>query len=137
MSPDPISLTSLLDAPAPAVLTTYRKDGMAVSSPVWFRNADDALEVVIADGDVKLQHLKKTPRCALLVFEVNAPFRGLRIEGTPVLDRTGVTDVRRAIARRYLGDIDGDRFTANRGPATIIRLPLSEARTWDLTAILP
>jgi len=28
---------SLLDGPSPAVLTTYRQDGSAVASPVWFR----------------------------------------------------------------------------------------------------
>jgi hypothetical protein len=38
---------SLLQAPAPAVLTTYRRDGTALVSPVWFRHAGDAFEVVI------------------------------------------------------------------------------------------
>ena len=41
---------SLLGAPAPAVLTTYRKDGSAHTVPVWFRWTDDAFEVVIAEG---------------------------------------------------------------------------------------
>ena len=33
---------SLLDAPSPAVLTTYRKDGSALTTPVWFRFHEDA-----------------------------------------------------------------------------------------------
>ena len=93
MSLDPFA--TLLAGPSPAVLTTYRRDGTAVPSPVWFRR-DGALEVVIADGDVKLHHL----------------------------------------ARCYLGRAAGDAFTANRGPGTILRLPLAAARTWDLSAIL-
>src|SRR3954454_23579811 len=36
---------SLLEDPAPAVLTT-RRDGSAATSPVWFRFTDDAFEVV-------------------------------------------------------------------------------------------
>ncbi len=128
---------TLLDNPSPAVLTTYRKDGSAVGSPVWFRRFGDALEVVIADGDVKLQHLQRRPLCALLVFEATAPFRAVRIEGSPVLDRDGVTEARRAIARLYLGTDDGDRFTANRGPGAILRLGLDGARAWDLRGILP
>jgi len=48
---------SLLDAPSPAVLTTYRKDGSALVSPVWFRWSDGVFEVVIAKGDLKLRHL--------------------------------------------------------------------------------
>jgi Pyridoxamine 5'-phosphate oxidase len=43
-----VELLSLLDAPSPAVLTTYRKDGSALVSPVWFRWLDGAFEVVIA-----------------------------------------------------------------------------------------
>jgi len=61
-------LRSLIDAPSPAVLTTYRKDGSANVSPVWFRWHGGAFEVVIAHGDVKLKHLARDPRCALLVF---------------------------------------------------------------------
>jgi predicted pyridoxine 5'-phosphate oxidase superfamily flavin-nucleotide-binding protein len=41
---------SLLEAPSPAVLTTYRKDGSAHTVPVWFRWTDEAFEVVIAKG---------------------------------------------------------------------------------------
>ena len=130
-------LASLLEAPSPAVLTTYRNDGTAVASPVWFRRAKDTLEVVIADDDVKLRHLARRPECALLVFETTAPFRALRIEGTPYLDHGGAAEARRSIAHRYLGTDLGDRFTTSRGPATILRLPLASARTWDLAAIMP
>jgi hypothetical protein len=130
-------LAELLDQPSPAVLTTYRADGTAVASPVWYRRAGDSLEVVIADGDVKLRHLARRPEGALLIFEATAPFRGVRVEGIPTLDHVGVTDARRSIGRRYLGTDRGDAFTASRGKATIVRFPLSGARTWDLTGILP
>jgi hypothetical protein len=54
---------SLLEGPSPAILTTYRRDGSAVSSPVWFRVNGGVLEVVIAEGDVKLRHLARHPSC--------------------------------------------------------------------------
>jgi len=72
---------SLLGAPSPAVLTIYRKDGSANVSPVWFRWHDDTFEVVVADGDVKLKHLERDPRCILVVFETVPPFRGLEVRG--------------------------------------------------------
>src|SRR5262245_16068647 len=72
---------SLLDAPSPAVLTTYRQNGSALVTPVWFRFAEDAFEVVIAEGDVKLRHLRRDPRCALVVFEAVRPFRGIEVRG--------------------------------------------------------
>lgn len=46
-------MRSLLEAPAAAVLSTYRKDGTVKLSPVWFRHEGDHFEVVITDDDVK------------------------------------------------------------------------------------
>jgi hypothetical protein len=130
-------LAELLDRPSPAVMTTYRADGTAVASPVWYRRTGDSLEVVIADGDVKLRHLAHRPESALLIFEATAPFRAIRVESIPIVDHVDVTDARRSIARRYLGIDRGDAFTAGRGSATIVRFSLSGARTWDLSGILP
>jgi hypothetical protein len=110
----------LLDAPAPAVLTTYRKD-------------------VLADGDVKRQHLARTPRCILVVFEAVPPFRGVEVKGQPELIEQDVTEVREAIAGRYLGQDRGRRFAANRRSrrGTLLRLVPDQPRVWDLAAALP
>ena len=71
-------MKALLDAPSPAVLTTYRKDGTALTTPVWFRFHAGAFEVVLAEGDVKRQHLARTPRCVLVVFEACRRFEAWR-----------------------------------------------------------
>src|SRR5262249_20086736 len=78
-------LRTLLESPAPAVLTTYREDGSALVAPVWFRWTGEALEVVIAEGDVKLRNLARDPRCVLVVFETVPPFRGVEVRGEPEL----------------------------------------------------
>ena len=130
--------TSLLEAPSPAVLTTYRQDGTAATSPVWFRFHDGCFEVVIAENDVKLRHLAAQPRCSLVVFEAVPPFRGVRVEDEPALSREGAGEARRSIARRYLGPEQGERFAAQRAtPGIVLRLSAHQARAWDLTAILP
>jgi len=132
------SVRSLLDAPSPAVLTTYRKDGSALVSPVWFRWADDAFEVVIAEDDVKLRHLARDHRCILVVFEATRPFRGVEVRGQAELVECDVKPIRAAIAKRYLGATDGERFAAERSkPGVLLRLPADEPRVWDLSAILP
>lgn len=82
---------TLLDGPSPATLTTYRRDGSAVGSPVWFRRHGETVEVVIAADDVKLRHLARHPQCAVLIFEAVPPFRGIRVEGKPVLTHGDVT----------------------------------------------
>jgi hypothetical protein len=130
-------MSTLLDAPSPAVLTTYRRNGTAVSSPVWFRYIEDGFQIVIAHDDVKLRHLDKHPQCSLVVFEAVPPFRGVRVEGTPSIDEAGVNEARREIASKYLGRDAGERFTAERGPGVLLHLPALHAHAWDLTTILP
>jgi PPOX class probable F420-dependent enzyme len=130
-------MRSMLDAAAPAVLTLLRADGTALASPVWFRATADAIEVVIAAGDRKIEHLRRDPRCVLLVFETTPPFRGVEIRAPAVLDPDGVAEARRAIATRYLGAEQGGRFADRRGDSgVILRVPLAGARAWDLRAIL-
>jgi PPOX class probable F420-dependent enzyme len=130
-------MTDLLEQPSPAVLCTYRKDGSALVTPVWFRYANDAFEVVIAEGDVKLGHLARDPRCSLVVFEAVPPFRGVEERGTAELVECDVGPIRAAIAGRYLGAERGRAFAAERTkPGVLLRLR-GERREWDLSAILP
>jgi PPOX class probable F420-dependent enzyme len=119
-------------------LTTYRRDGSALVSPVWFRWNDGAFEVVIAKGDLKLRHLARDPRCALVVFEAVRPFRGIEVRGVSELVECDVSSVRAAIAGRYLGAGDGARFAAERRskPGVLLRLAADSPRAWDLSSIL-
>lgn len=128
---------SLLEAPAPTVLITYRRDGSAAVSPVWFRYAGEAFEVVVANSDVKLRHLARDPRAELMIFEAVPPFRGVRIRADVELDDSHIDDARRAISSRYLGVEAAETFVAERGEGAVVRLPASAARVWDLTGILP
>ena len=132
-------MRSLLEAPSPAVLTTYRKDGSALVSPVWFRWSDERFEVVIAKGDLKLRHLARDPRCILVVFEAVRPFRGVEVRGVSELVECDVSPVRAAIAGRYLGADAGARYVAARSskPGVLLRLACDSPRIWDLSAILP
>ena len=137
---DPLdAVQPLLDSPAAAVLTTYRRDGSAHVSPIWFRYEHGVFEVVIAKGDAKLGHLARDPRCVLVVFEAVRPFRGVEVRGRPELVDVDVTPVRAAIAGRYLGPADGARFADARRskPGVLLRLAAGEPRVWDLSPILP
>ncbi len=82
------SVRALVEDPSPAVLTTYRRDGSVLVSPVWFRCNDGAFEVVIAEGDVKLTHLRRDPRSILVVFEATPQFRGVEVRGEGELVET-------------------------------------------------
>lgn len=130
-------IQSLLDAASPAVLTTYRRDGSALTTPVWFRHDGEAFEVVIAVGDVKLGHLRRDPRCSIVVFETVLPFRGAEARGEGTLIECDVTPIRVEIAGRYLGREGGVRYAAQRKkPGVLLRLE-GPQRVWDLTPMLP
>jgi len=134
----PEGARTLLEAPAPAVLTTYRRDDSAQPTPVWFRWHEGAFEIVIAEGDVKLRHLARRPECSLLVFETVWPFRGVEVRGTPEIVEMDVTPVRIDIAGRYLGAEQGERYAAQRTkPGVLVRLGAEAPRVWDLHPILP
>jgi hypothetical protein len=104
---------SLLEAPSPAVLTTYCKDGSAHTVPVWYRWTGEAFEAV-------------------------RPFRGLEARGVAELVEGDLTSARVAIAGRYLGLEDGERFAAERRsrPGVLLRLVPDGPRVWDLSGIL-
>ena len=107
-------------------------------SPVWFRSLEESIEIVIAEGDAKLERLRADSRCVFMAFETAPPFAGVRIEAGATLAADGVRDTRLAIASRYLGPHDGARYAVLRTkPGVVIRLPLTAARAWDLRAILP
>jgi len=129
---------ALLEAPSAAVMAVYRADGTILMTPVWFRADDEWIEIVIAEGDAKLERLRADPRCVFMAFETTPPFRGLRMEVEAALSTDGVLSARLAIASRYLGAQKGQQYVQQRTkPGVVVRLPLSSARTWDLQPILP
>ena len=129
---------ALLEAPSAAVLAVYRADGTVLMSPVWFRADDEWIEIVISEGDAKLERLRADPRCVFMAFDTAPPFRGLRVEAEAVLSADGIRDARLAIASRYLGADRGQQYVEQRKkPGIVVRLPLSSARSWDLQTILP
>jgi hypothetical protein len=97
-----------------------------------------AFEVVIARDDVKLRHLERNPNCCLVIFGTIAPFRGVELRGEARLRHCDVTEIRRSIATRYLGDEAGERFAAARTstPGVLLQLFPERPRVWDLAAIL-
>jgi PPOX class probable F420-dependent enzyme len=135
------TVRSLLEAPSAAVLTTTRKDGSALTSPVWYRwTGGTTFEIVIAQGDVKLRHLGRDPRCSLVIFEAAAPFRGVEVRGEATLRPADVTEARRSIASRYLGSDElGARFAEQRvsKPGVLVHLTVDQPRVWDLSHMLP
>jgi PPOX class probable F420-dependent enzyme len=87
-------------------LTTFRRTGTPVSSPVWIARDGDELVVITVDPTGKLKRLAHTSRDELRPcdFRGRVPEGAPTYAGTAVVDRTpeGVAAVKRAMGRKYL-----------------------------------
>jgi PPOX class probable F420-dependent enzyme len=124
---DPGDLGDLYYQPWLATLATYRKDGSALLSPVWFEWDGESFLISLVHGDWKELHLRRDPRAGLLIAEeANYPGRALEVSGratvTPDTDSAAIT----RIATRYLGDEIARQWLA----------PLAEMK-WDLMRLVP
>ena len=87
-------------------LTTFRKSGVPVATPVWIAKDGDDLVVITVDHLGKTKRLGHTARVELRPCDI----RGVVPDGAPVytgkarLDRTpeGVAAVKRAMSQKYL-----------------------------------
>lgn len=127
----PAELGDLLEQPLVAVLATYRMDGGVLLSPVWHRWHEDGFDVVVGPKDVKLQHLRRDPRASIVVYEHQAPYRGLEARGEAQLVPGGGAEAIASMAVRYLGPEDGPAYADSVRDSVLVRLEPARLRGWD------
>ncbi|MFF2223746.1 PPOX class F420-dependent oxidoreductase [Streptomyces globisporus] len=101
-------------------LTTYRKNGTSVATPVWAAAEGDVLYVWTRSDSWKVKRLRNNGKVVVTVCDV----RGRIAEGAPsaegaarLLDEDGTRAVRKLLARKYTW-----KFWLVDWPATIARL---------------
>ncbi|MEU1128164.1 PPOX class F420-dependent oxidoreductase [Streptomyces sp. NPDC005899] len=101
-------------------LTTYRKDGTPVATPVWAGARDGVLYVWTRSDAGKVKRLRRDGRVRVTVCDV----RGRIADGAPsaegtarLLDEEGTAAVRAVLARKY-----GWKFWLVDRPAALVRL---------------
>ncbi|CAM5671100.1 PPOX class F420-dependent oxidoreductase [Streptomyces tanashiensis] len=85
-------------------LTTHRKDGTPVATPVWFATEGDELYVWTRIDSWKVKRLRRDPRVVVAACDVRGRIEdgATRLEGTGrLLDADGLKAVRRRLARKY------------------------------------
>lgn len=86
-------------------LTTYRKDGTPVATPVWHAVEGGRLYVWTEAGSWKVKRLRRDPRVKVVVCDVRgriAPGAAEAEGAARLLDDEGREKVRRLMARKYL-----------------------------------
>lgn len=89
MPSDPNGLQTLASEPY-LLLTTYRRDGTAVSTPVWVSSDGTALYVWTRADSGKLKRLQHTSRVGLAPCDARGRVSGPTVTGTArILDAVG------------------------------------------------
>ncbi|RAG86091.1 PPOX class F420-dependent oxidoreductase [Streptacidiphilus pinicola] len=95
-------------------LTTYRKDGTPVATPVWGVVDDGRLYVWTEAGSWKVKRLRRDPRVTVVPCDVRGRIAPDAPEATGtgrLLDAEGTEKVRRLMGRKYLMFRLGDTWS--------------------------
>lgn len=83
-------------------LTTFRRNGTPVSTPVWFAPEGDRIVLISRADAGKLKRIAHTPRVEVAPCDVRGRVKGASAEGIARILPPDETEVaRRAIIRKY------------------------------------
>jgi hypothetical protein len=72
-------------------LTTFRKDGTAVATPVWLVREGDTLRVITQEDSGKAKRLRNDSRVLLAPCDARGTLKGEQVEGTATLQDAAET----------------------------------------------
>jgi PPOX class probable F420-dependent enzyme len=101
------------------LLTTFRKDGTAVATPVWVARDGDRLVAWSAANAGKVKRIRRDGRVELAPCDVRGTPTGPAVPGRArLLDEAGTADAKRLIVRRFplTGRLVQLGSTVRRGP---------------------
>jgi PPOX class probable F420-dependent enzyme len=124
----PENLDDLLERPLLAVLATRRAGDDVLLSPVWHEWRDGGFNVFTGRNDVKVRHIRRDPRVAIVVCEHEPPYRAIEVRGSARIE-DGDAETGRRIAARYIGNDRADDWV---GPNdVVVRIEPGTVRAWD------
>jgi PPOX class probable F420-dependent enzyme len=96
----------LLERPNYAHIATLLPDGAPHSVPVWIDvEGADGVVILTSPGSRKARNVKRDPRVAISITDVDQPFASVLIRGqvTELIDGDRAWDIIDRIARKYTG----------------------------------
>jgi uncharacterized protein len=85
-------------------LTTYKRDGTAVATPVWFAHDEGRLLVVTDAGSGKVKRIRNNPAVGLALCTASGRLRSQHVSGKAEI-LTDVAAAEEIIARKYRLDL--------------------------------
>ena len=97
----------LLERPNYAHIATLLPDGAPHSVPVWIDvESPDEVVILTSPGSRKARNVKRDPRVAISITDVDQPFASVLIRGqvTELIDGDRAWEIIDRIARKYTGE---------------------------------
>ncbi len=83
-------------------VTTYRRNGIPVATPVWVMTDGEYLYVITDSGSGKVKRLRHTPRVEVAECDMRGTIRGASHPATAqLLDAPGTQRVERLLIEKY------------------------------------
>lgn len=111
-------------------LTTYKKDGTPVATPLWGARDGDRLLVWTPTDSWKVKRIKRNSRVTIAPCSAKGKLEGAPIDGiAEVLDAAGTDEARAAIASKYgiLGWLGIKGSLLRRGKSGTVGISVVEA----------
>lgn len=87
-------------------LTSFRRDGTGVATPVWFVEAAGRLLVETDAASYKVRRIRRDPRVTIAPCTATGRLRGIPVRArAELLPDTEVARVERLMARKYRADL--------------------------------
>jgi hypothetical protein len=87
-------------------ITTYKRDGTGVATPVWFVQKDDRLLVQTGVASGKVKRIHHNPAVQVAACTARGRLRGQQVSGVArVLSGPETDDAKRLIMRKYRSDL--------------------------------
>jgi PPOX class probable F420-dependent enzyme len=87
-------------------ITTYKRDGTAVATPVWFVQEGDRLLVQTGVASGKVKRIHHNPAVRVAQCTASGRLRGQQVSGVArVLPGPEADDAKRLITRKYRSDL--------------------------------
>ena len=136
---NPEELSAFLERRDPAlvgVVGTLREDGSPHVVPVWYRWDGESILIWTDDLRVWAKNLRRDPRVAFSVQEMEAPFAAVAVRGQATLTRGDSGEILgqiRRIIERYIPARELPAFLESwlAGPQILVRIEPEVVRSWN------
>ena len=115
-------IDAFLSEPLLADLATVRPDGAPHVAPVWFHYDGDKIFIIARPSAVKLRNITYEPRVAVSISTPDVPYSYVIVDGLAEISTHGAEKAFRAMAARYKGRTEGERYVERRLTETIFHL---------------